>query len=260
MIRIATWNTSPGRYLFSQIDDAVAGVPISIAVADHRTCLKWLESDVVDIALLPVLSVLQNIDDLELLPEVCLASSESYPYATLEGVDDLSSLSKIQFDPLYAQEVLMQKIVSHEAYGLTPEFEAVQFEKDLDFDAPRLIVNKPEVYSERSMDLGREWFECSAYPAIWGLLAIRVGSFQLADLQPLILALSKVNAEQIRNDWADKAVETGQEKEFFRTSIRTRIDMEVQAGLDATLSYFFAHGITDDLPLYPFLKKEETEK
>lgn len=256
MIKIAIWESSPAKFLFSKLADSVAGVEYSLLTADHRSCHAKLESGEVDIALLPLLTVMQNIDDLELVPEICLASSGSYPYALLNGVSDLSTMTSIQFDPLHAQEVMMQKIVSQEHYALTPSFIPIANLSKVDTSVPRLIVNDPESASNTSLDLGREWFECAAYPSVWALLAMKKSSFTKLEIEPLKLALMKVNSDESRQAWADK-VGTEVEKNFFRNDIRTRIDMEVQAGLDSMQSFFFAHGIIDDLPIYPFLKDQK---
>jgi len=202
--------------------------------------------------------VIQNVDELDLLPEICLASSGSYPYAILNGVSDLRTLDAIQFDPMYAQEVLMQQVVSQEHYAQKPSFIPLIGEDRIDSDIPILEVNKPENMTENSLDLGREWFECAAYPSVWALLAMKKSRFTKLDLEPLRLALMKVNTDESRSEWSE-SVNTEVEKNFFKDDIRTVIDMEVMAGIDSIQSFFFAHGIIDDLPIYPFLKDPEEQ-
>ena len=128
----------------------------------------------------------------------------------------------------------------------------------MDFQTPILEINKPKKATEQSLDLGREWFECAAYPSVWGLLAMKKDSFTKLEMDPLRLALLKVNSDENRQEWA-KQTETSVEEDFFINDVRTRIDMEVQAGLDSMQSFFFAHGIIDDLPNYPFLKDPTVE-
>jgi len=147
--------------------------------------------------------------------------------------------------------------VSQEHYGMTPTFIPIANDSKIDKGLPVLDVNQPDKMKDGSLDLGREWFECAAYPSVWALLAMKKGRFSKLEMEPLKLALMKVNTDESKSAWAESELSTQSEKNFFSNDLRTRIDMEVHAGLDSMQSFFFAHGIIDDLPNYPFLKDPE---
>jgi len=249
---ISSWDLEPARYLFSEIVGGSSNVE-EVRFTSARKALAALLAEEVDLAFVPLLSALQSVSEIELVPDVCIASSLTYPYATLAFKDDLKSVSEIQFLPEHAQEVLMQKIVSQEHYGLQLSFLPVPTAEEFDESRPRLLVNGIYEGKDKTLDLGSEWFDCTAYPAVWGVLICRKSTLTLVDVEPIMLKLLKMNTDVSSAKWLEKRDKSKVEENFFLNSLRTRIDMEVQAGLDSMVSFFYVHGLIDDMPAFPFL-------
>lgn len=253
MLRIATWDIPPAQFLVSRLQREPR---VEIVSGPAVACEKWLAEEKVDVALVSTLSVMREPDPWELLPEVGLAA-RSYPYAQLILRDGLDAISRIGIDPRFRQEAIITQIVLKEHYDAAPEF--VPFEQGdlaeiLEAQGGVLVTDPAEAAALTdgvALDIGREWYELSTYPMVWGLFAARQEALPMDRAAEIQEAIASV--DQDREDWLTAHDVSPEIAEFVREDLFPLLKGHIEGGLHELGQYLFFHGILEEIPQLPFL-------
>lgn len=262
MLHVAVWDIPPARFLVSRLEreshiDLVSGPAVA--------CEKWLAEEKVDLALVSTLSVMRDPESWELLPEVGLASRR-YPYAQLVLRDGLEGIGRIGIDPRYRQEAVVTQIVLKEHYQATPEFVPIELGDQAEILQREggVLVTDPSELSALSdglvLDIGREWFELSTYPMVWGLFASRKDGLPMDRAEKIQRAIQAVDTD--RDEWLSRQDISKDRADFVRKDLFPLVKGHVEGGLQEFAQYLFFHGILEEVPQLPFLifsdEEEET--
>jgi len=124
---------------------------------------------------------------------------------------------------------------------------------DTDEDAALLVGNDvPAMQLDPfSMDVGREWYELTNYPMVWGLFVMRRD--QATDNVTEALVDGRQAAEDNRDVWI-MAQETSERLgEFYREDLRSALDRLAIASLTELRQFMFYYDLTDEVPDLPFV-------
>lgn len=218
-----------------------AQVPVRVIRESPEACARMLVGGAVDVAMIPTLTAFLNPEQFDILPAFAL-SSWGYPFAQIflkGGLD--APTPELVIPPDSAQESFLAGVVLQEHYG--SQILAVPSDVRPRDDVNHLRVGTPEPSTDpRLLDLGREWFELTGYPMVWGLMAVRAGG---AD-QQLIRLFRDVAAgsERLREEVA--AGFSGLVGDFIREDLRFRMDDLATASLSELADYVFYYSGTDE--------------
>lgn len=167
---VAVWQHPYADIVAAAIEKRLPGVAIVRLAPEAAT--RALADGSVDAALVPAVSALSNSERFDVLPAFAL-SSWSYPYAQIFLAGSLADFTaELVVPPESAQESFVASVVLQEHYG--KRVLVVPSEKQPDREINHLWVgSNPDAAPQGAMDLGREWYELTNYPMVWGLLAMR---------------------------------------------------------------------------------------
>ena len=262
---LAIWNYPAAEFLLSGATSGAVDNPFRIKRHRPEVCAAKIVEDEVDVALLPTMLALQAQEALDVIPSVGLVAWK-YPYARLVWNGGLHEMPQtIAYDRRVAQERFVTRVIMHEHYKADPTFvpyddRSARALLDTEEDAALMVgPNVPSLQPEPfTIDIGREWYELSNYPMVWGLF---VTQRDRAD-DDLIEALidSATAADENRDVWV-QAQETSEIlNEFYREDLRTGIDKLAVASLTELRKYLFYYDVTDDIPDLPFVFLDEEEE
>lgn len=256
-MEIAVWDIPPIELFVAGMESGEHAGHFSVRKRSVQQCEEELRAGVVDVALLPTLSVLQHQKDFDVLPAVAF-STWSYPFARVVLRRDLGhSIERVAFDPRNQQERLVTEIILREHYRIQPEFVAREFEPEelLRPDEDACLLVGPDVpsmsFDGLVLDVGREWFELSNYPMTWGLFAAQRGTVSSEEIMRVRDAVRA--SERQRDVWV-RARETSETlHDFYMNDLRFRLDDLSIAGLTEFRQYLFYYDVVDDVREIPFI-------
>lgn len=243
-MQLAFWNFPPVECL--EIASQALGIEAERQSAS--VCVELLSQQQVDLALLPVITALSAADELDIVPGGAV-SSWGYPFARMCAQRDfwkaetlrsttgpklLEFMARVILKEHYGQDV---QVVSHENADVELLSECASLERSAD---------------PRTLDIGQEWYELAQYPMVWGVYCCLKGTATDAMTQQLI-ELTK-EAEKISQN--HELHSSSPKDEFFRNSLRLRLDDVAIAGLTAIRDYMFFYGVTQELLPISILKPE----
>jgi predicted solute-binding protein len=259
MLRVAVWDIPPAQFLGSRLERESR---IEIVSGPAVACEKWLAEDEVDLALISTLSVMRDPEPWELLPDVGLATRR-YPYARLFLRDGLGAIERIGIDPRYRQEAIITQIVLKEHYDAAPEF--VPYERGstrqiLAKEGGVLVTDPLEDPSTDGvvLDIGREWFELSTYPMVWGVFAALQDKLPIDRAERTQQAIAGVEAD--REEWISRRDLSEEVADFMREDLFIHLKGHLHGGFEELAQYLFFHGIIEDVPQLPFLIFSDAEE
>lgn len=246
-LTVGLWNLSFVDVVAAALDRI--GLEARIVRDKPESCAAMLAQGEVDVALVPTVSALLNSDHFDVFPAFAVASW-NYPFARLILPGGLESLSNELVVPADAsQEAFVAGVVLQEHYATrviaVPVHESLQAA-----DINRLEVGEPiEPPGVNSLDLGREWFELTNYPMVWGLFASRRDSADPAVVRRFVDAAAV--AENIRREMAGRFREPV--AGFVADDLRFRTDDLATASLTELAEYVFYYAGTDEPPALGFV-------
>lgn len=263
-MRLAIWNTPSAEFFLAGITCGAISPDLEIVRESPRVCATMLEKDLVDVALVPTLSAVRTPDLYDLVPAVALASWK-YPFAQIVLRHRLGEpIRSVAFDPLYASEAVVTRLVLREHYGFETTFTPYPSPSasqllDAPEDASLVVGNDiPFLQTDRlTLDLGQEWYELSNYPMVWGLFAARKGEGTPAMVH--ILREAAVAADEQRSIWVQAQETSPVLHEFFSNDLRIRLDDLAVASLTEFCHQLFYINILDEIPELPFITLAEDE-
>ncbi|GIV61845.1 MAG: chorismate dehydratase [Rhodothermaceae bacterium] len=264
-MRLAIWNEPVAEFLVSAQQAGATRTSLDIVRGTRADCERWLRAGMVDVALLPTLSVLRDTDTFDALPAVAL-STWDYPFARLVTRAGLGQpLRTLAVDPRGLQEAFVARVVLHEHYGVDPKIIPVETPTPAqllatDADAALVIGTdvpalQPEGYA---MDLGQEWYELVNYPMVWGLFAARKGEVDrhfARTLRDVIAA-----ADEHRDLWLRTQETYPELHDFYLEQVRVRLDDLAIASLTQLREYLFFYGVTDEVPDLPIVQISDDDE
>lgn len=253
MMRLAAWDRSLARFFLAPI---AADPAYELYWVSPHDCERLLQRGRVDVGLIAPLTVMRDPDPWELIPDVGIASA-AFPYANLVLRDGLEHVGRIGFDPRNRQEAILTQIVMREHYRKSPEFVPVESghpQEVLQREGAILVADLEGVTVPEGgavLNVGQEWYELTAYPATWGLLAAMADRIELDDARRLHGAL--LEGEEARVRWLEERDLPEETERYLREELILRLEREPEAGLLETAQYLFYHGTLEEIPQLPFL-------
>ncbi|PSQ64745.1 MAG: hypothetical protein BRD32_05315 [Bacteroidetes bacterium QH_2_64_74] len=262
---LAIWDYPPAEFLVSGFTSGAVSNPFQIKRHRPEECAALLVEDEVDVALMPSMLALQASNALDIIPSVGLVSWR-YPYARLVWSGGLHDFPEtIAYDRRVVQERLVTRIILHEHYQVDPTF--VPYDqrppkKLIETDEDAALMVGPEVPSLQpdpfTIDIGREWYELSNYPMVWGMYATKRDRATDETIEALIA--SGEAADENRDVWVQAQETTASLNEFYREDLRTGLDKLAIASLTEFRKYLFYYDVTEDIPDLPFVYLDEEEE
>jgi chorismate dehydratase len=149
-------------------------------------CADLLAQDAADVALVPVIEY-QRIDDIHLIPDVCVGSKEEVRSVVLvTRSDDLVSVQSVALDESSRTSATLVKIIFQEFLGTEPSWETAipdlgQMLKEND---GALIIGDPGMTFSRDdyhvWDLARLWREFTGLGFVFAMWMIRDNASEAA--------------------------------------------------------------------------------
>ncbi|NBC86756.1 MAG: hypothetical protein GVY25_11260 [Bacteroidetes bacterium] len=257
-MKLAIWDLPPAEFLVSGFTSGAVSNPFDILRYRPEECARRLVQGEVDIALLPTTLALQAADSIDVVPSIGLVSWK-YPYARLAWSGGLRDYPEtIAYDRRVSQERFIARVVMQEHYGAEPAFVPYDGRTprqllETEEDAALLVGNDvPAMQLDAfSMDIGREWYELTNYPMVWGLFVMQRDRANDEVTEALVDA--REAAEENRDVWV-MAQETSERLgEFYREDLRSALDRLALASLTELRQYMFYYDLTDEVPDLPFV-------
>ena len=263
-MHLAIWDAPPAEFIVSGFTSGAVEAPVEIERESAREATRLLTDGLVDVALLPTLTILRDLKAYDVLPAVAL-STWRYPYARLVLRNALGKpIHRVAFDPQYAQEALVTRIILQEHYRIEPAFLPLPspLPEELlaaDADAALLVgQGVPALHTDRLvLDLGQEWYELSNYPMVWGLFAARKGTATPEMIRALRASAGAAEAQRglwIRSQEAPPTLHA-----FYQDDLRVRLDDLAVASLTELRQYLFYYDILDEVAEIPFVAIQDDE-
>lgn len=218
-----------------------------------------------DVALVPTLTVLRHLSDVDVLPGVAL-SMWDYPFARIVLRQGLDTPAKtLAVDPAAAQEAFLAHLLLSEHYGFTPQIVPVT-RPDLGaldaYDAVLLTGDAvPLTATDHvALDIGQEWYELTNYPLPWGLFVTRKDAAIPPWRRALLDAVQTWEEQQAL--WLRAREMPEVLHSFFAEHLRFRFDDLAIAALTELRDYLFQRGALDevaDLPIADLPDEEGDE-
>ena len=264
-MKLAIWNTPVAEFLISGLVASTASAGVEVVRDGPRACVSLLESHAVDVALVPTISPLRDPDAYDLIPAIAL-SSWAYPYARLFLRGTLGNpIRSVAFDPLYANEAVLTRIILKEQYGSDPAFVPYPSPSAENLlgateDASLIVGNDvPLIRTERlALDLGQEWYELSSYPMVWGLFATLKGRARPELVRLLRDAIELT--ESRRSVWIRAQEMPPTLHEFYAEELRVRLDDLAIASLTELAHQLYAVSVLDEVAELPFVELPEDDE
>ncbi len=215
-------------------------------------CTELLRQRQVDIALLPVTTVLTAIEEFDIIPGGAISSWE-YPFAWLHVHQGLQQAKVLKSAPGQKLEEFMTRVILKEHYGQKIQ---VTFDGHSDIDLVSGSIPLSHTDDPNILDLGQEWYELAQYPMVWGVYAClkEIGT----DLMIQWLMELTKKAEIVTQEWGTQSELP--ESKFFSESLRLRMDDVTIAGLTSIRDYMYYYGMTEDLLPLPIFASERTQE
>lgn len=257
-MRLAIWNTPAAEFFLSGLTSGIVTSDVEVEREGPRTCVALLEQGEVDIALVPTIAPLKDPDSYDLLPGAAF-STWKYPFAQVVLKRNLGEpIRSVAFDPVYANEAVITRVVLREHYGVEASFvpyPSPSYEQLLEAqeDASLLVGNDvPMLRTDKlSLDLGQEWYELSNYPMVWGVFAAQKGAGTPKMVNGL-RALAEA-ADSQRGLWVQAQEMAPVLHEFFSDDLRLRLDDLAMAGLTELCHQLFYINAIDEVPALSFV-------
>ena len=258
--RIALWDDAPAHALI----EGLLAQEADVAIERHppEVCTARVMQDDVDVALVPTYLALQGHDGFDALPGMGL-SSWQYPFARLVWGGGLQSFPEtVAYPRTRVTERFVARVVLHEHYGIDPDFIAVDTEDPAelhhsDADAALIVGPQGAQYDPGeafAMDLGREWYELTNYPMVWGLFVMKRGRATTALVETMMAA--RKHAKANRADWVENENPPEALREFYTDDLRTGIGRLERASLTDFRTYLFYYNVADEIPDMPFVSED----
>lgn len=216
--------------------------------ATPHACRIALAQGDADVALVTSLDVLLEPDRVQVIPGAGVATLAAYPYAALHLQHGLDRLQEIGFDPRSRQEVLLARLLLREHYLSSPQFVPLGLSDTTDGggNLDGILASDPDAElpfePAITLNLGREWYELTTRPMVWGLFAAGPGRIEpegAARLREHIRAASPVG--DARTDEAETV-----------SVVRTLLDEFALQGLEEWVKYLFYTGTLDEIADFRF--------
>lgn len=263
-MRIAVWDDPALNFLARSANKLAERHSLTVFREARRPLRDMLVSGQVDVALLPTISVFRDAELFDVLPAVAI-SSWDFPFVNLQlrkGMGD--SVDSIGIDPNLAQEALITKVILKEHYDLSPAFKPIggndfSLDSHQDLDGILAISDGKTATSNAglSIDLGRDWYELTHYPMVWGLFVMRTGDATGKAVS--ILRDIAAYAEVKREEWVEEMDLPAQLQHFYLEGIRYRLDDLATASLTSFQDYLYYNDAVEDMAPLPFYEVEDGE-
>ncbi len=263
-MRIAVWDEPPLDFLAKAASELSEHYGLEVLRLPRRPIRDMLIAGEVDVALLPTLQVYLEYELFDVLPAVAV-SSWNFPYLRLHLKKGIGHpIDSIWIDPSLAQEALITKIILKEHYELTPEFKPydgnlAEIAKDghLDGTLVQMRTIEPALEEGISIDLGRDWFELTHYPMVWGLFVMKhgEGGARAVNILRDIASYTEIHREQ----WSDELEASEQVRTFYKEGIRYRLDDLATASLTTFQDYLYFNNAVDEMSPLSFYEVSEGE-
>lgn len=260
-LRLAIWDEPALDFFARSIQDLADDRGLSVLRAARRQCRDAVLAGRVDVALVPSLTVFSDSEVFDVLPAVAF-SSWDFPFARLLLKHPLGTpIRSVAIDPAYPQEALVAKIILKEHYDVTPSFHPYQ---DLtpdtlsrtDDDAALIVARSLDEALGPGIDLGRDWFELTHYPMVWGVFVARSGEGADAYVQTLRDIARHTEAHAQR--WVDEQDLPEVLQAAYREGLRYRLDDLAIASLTTLQDLLYYEKALDEIDPLVFYQVEDT--
>ena len=262
-MRFAVWKEPALDFFARGLKTLSEKFDLELIREDRRKCRDLLVLGEVDVALVPTLSAFTENEFFELLPAVAI-STWDFPFLKLHLKESLGSpIKSVAIDPFFAQEAIVARILLKEHYDATPSFHPhADLSPDIllrtDDDAALIMSSSygEEVSASDGFDIGRDWFELTHYPMVWGLFATRKGEAASLAVQRLRDIAHFV--EVFKGRWLEEEEIPDALKAFYSEGIRYRLDDMAIASLTAFQDFLYYDNVVEEIDPLVFYEVMQT--
>ena len=252
MITLALWDEAVLDYFARAAFELSEKIELQTIRAPRRECRDLVVNTSVDVALLPTFEALKERELFDVVSAVAVSSWDN-PFVKIrvknEGAGEINSVA---INPYYTQEALIARILLKEHYNAEPTFHpslnaSVVELQNADEDASLLVSSNTTDIKDpaRMFDVGRDWFELTHYPMLWGVFVMNRGTARDEAINTLRTIAQYT--ELYSKAWADDSDLTNAFKTFYVEGIRYRLDDLAVAGLTSLQDYLYYNNALEDM-------------
>ena len=249
---IALWDEAALDLMSKAASELSGKLPIDVLRVSRRECRDAVIKGSAQIALIPILEAFREIELFDVLPAVSFSSWDN-PFISLLVKDTIGgAIRTVAIDPAFPQEALLAKVILKEHYGAEPVFQPImqlstRSVADFGEDAVLLIQDshEPVDYSGMQLDLGRDWFELTHYPMVWGVFVMSKGSAN--DEAVRAMRTLAQYTEHYSGEWVAESGYSKTIQSFYTEGVRYRMDDLAVAGITALQDYLYYNEALEDM-------------
>ncbi|MEM1059116.1 MAG: menaquinone biosynthesis protein [Verrucomicrobiota bacterium] len=214
-----------------------------IALATPAELARGMETDELDVALLPVMAVLEH-------PEYALADGFGIACrgpvhsVILSSARPLSEITTIAADDASRSSNALLRVLVHDFLN-RPDIRFVEPDQPGDahlWIGDRAIARRREHPEERHLDLGTAWWQWQRKPFVFAVWALK-GAAKNPDVAEALRAASRAGLQRRAS-----LAQTPEEYDYLTKRIRYEIGAEEKAGLEAFAQALHHRGLLENVP------------
>lgn len=266
---ISYLNTAPLMWDFEHGD---AGSQFEISYTIPSACARALAEGTADIGIIPAAGYTQ-IPDLQILPEVAIASRRAVRSILLVSKLPLEKIETVALDTSSMTSVALLKILL-QWRSCKPRYTPMEpdIEKMLSSHDAGLVIGDPALQVDRSryhtLDLAEEWIRITGKPFVFAFWAVRRDALKQADPALDLAAafrdsrdhgLQPANLSTIADEWSAKLnLSAAEVRSYLTQNIHYDLDPECVGGLQLFYRYASEIGALPAQPELHFLQSTKT--
>ncbi|MEW6096772.1 MAG: menaquinone biosynthesis protein [bacterium] len=151
-----------------------------------------LKENKIDVGIIPTIDYFRGVGKF-VIPNISISSYEKVESVKLFYKDDISRIKTVAVDKNSSTSIALLKIIFNEVYSISPEFREINIilPKDLEENKATLLIGDQALMtSDKSIDLGQEWYQFTKLPFVYAFWVIRAG-IGIEDYRKIVKLLTK---------------------------------------------------------------------
>ena len=252
MITLALWDEAVLDFFSRAAFELSENIALQPVRAPRRECRDLVVDGSANIGLIPTVDALKERELFDVVSAVALSTWDN-PFVRIKVNGQIDgAIKSVAINPYYTQEALITRIILKEHYNAEPLFHpslnaSVADLQQAKEDASLLVL--PEAIDlegvSAAFDVGRDWFELTHYPMVWGVFVMNRGTATDEAIKTLrtIAQFSELYSEE----WAAASDMPEAYKSFYAGGIRYRLDDLAVAGLTSLQDYLYYNNAIEDM-------------
>ena len=264
MITLALWDEAVLDYFSRAAFELSENIELNVVRAPRRECRDLVINGKADVGLVPTLDALKERELFDVASAVSISTWDNPFVKLLIKSEANGAIKSVAINPYFTQEAIIARILLKEHYNAEPVFHptlnaSIEELQQASVDASLLVYHDAtDIAGQENMfDVGRDWFELTHYPMVWGVFVTNRGTAK----DELIRTLRTIAqySELYSQAWASESDLPEMYKAFYGDGIRYRMDDLAVAGLTSLQDYLYYNNALEDMGPLSFYELEQDE-